>query len=196
MVRSTLIAFLVLATNAAASAEDLAPPKSETIDLRNMSIEFDRFENRTVAKTQWTPAEKCDISLTLLSEAIGKDWSGAYSIALGFSSSSDEWQYLTSHQLSVLVDGKKVEMGPLDHDGKVGDGYVMEFMWTTDRVSLASLVTLSEADLAEFRIFTTECVFPESILEAAADLSEMIEKDQAKRKVKQPQPKKSLPTKK
>jgi hypothetical protein len=72
--------------------------------------------------------------------------------------SSDEWQYLDDHDLDGLCDGEKIAFETPSHDGTVGDGYVLEFMWTTlPKGQLSKLGNCKELDL---RLGITEFTIP------------------------------------
>ena len=46
-----------------------------------------------------------------------------------FVSKSDGWRFLDYHPLVALCDGVKIEFDEPSHDGSVGNGYVLEFMY-------------------------------------------------------------------
>lgn len=45
-----------------------------------------------------------------------------------YSDSDDSWVYLEHRPVTLLVDGGRMRFDP-DHDGTVGRGYVLEYMW-------------------------------------------------------------------
>ncbi|MCD4712065.1 MAG: hypothetical protein K8R73_02170 [Clostridiales bacterium] len=67
--------------------------------------------------------------------------------------SSDGWKYLKYCPLRFIVDGKVSNFGELDHDGHVGNGYVLEFMNAS--VQRTFLNKLAFAKEAEFKLGIT-----------------------------------------
>jgi len=52
----------------------------------------------------------------------------------------DGWRYLKYHPIVFIADGKRLRYDP-EHDGDVGDGYVLEFMWVhPEKSELLSLI--------------------------------------------------------
>ena len=64
------------------------------------------------------------------------------------------WKYLKNSDLDCIVDGKKVAIGTLEHDGSVEDGYLFETMGSLVPTSLAK--SFAEAKLVECRLGFTE----------------------------------------
>ena len=53
---------------------------------------------------------------------------GGYGV-FRFVSQSSSWRFLDYHPLVALCDGEKIGFEEPSHDGSVGDGYVLEFMY-------------------------------------------------------------------
>jgi hypothetical protein len=43
-----------------------------------------------------------------------------------FSTITDEWCFLKNHSVEALADGAPISIAGTDHDGSIGDGYVIE----------------------------------------------------------------------
>ncbi len=64
------------------------------------------------------------------------------------------WAYLHCHSLSCLADGSPVKLPPSEHDGRVGRGYVMEFISVMTPFSI--IEQLSKCEKVEFKLCNTE----------------------------------------
>lgn len=49
-------------------------------------------------------------------------------ILLVFKNISTDWKYLEHHYLDLIVDGERIDLGELEHDGKVGTYTISEYM--------------------------------------------------------------------
>jgi len=72
-------------------------------------------------------------------------------------SQSESWQYLQCHHVVFLADGEPVQLQEVKHDGRVGRGYVLEFV----RVDIPALTFRQMANSLELRgrLCNTEFTF-------------------------------------
>ena len=93
-----------------------------------------------------------------------------------FNSDSNEgWVYLDYHPITLLVDGERMRFDA-KHDGSIGKGYVLEFMWVDpsesqiERIFRANNIEgqvgirefkLSSEQVAAIKEFATLCVTPD-----------------------------------
>ena len=75
-------------------------------------------------------------------------------ILLNLSSSSKEWTYLKCHDVTLLADGKRVELGAAHHDGDTGRDGVRERVSVS--VSTLTLLSIARAFILEGRLCGTE----------------------------------------
>jgi hypothetical protein len=77
------------------------------------------------------------------------------SVRLRFTSQSRSgWKYLDFHPLKLLIDEELIDLGNVEFDGDVGDGYVLEYM--TIDLPLDILAKMLRAKTVEGRLGLTE----------------------------------------
>lgn len=78
----------------------------------------------------------------------------AWSLRFSLHARNETWRYLKFHRVHLLADGKPVKLSGVQHDGDVGEGYVMEHI--TFDVPALELARLVDATVAEVRLGTDE----------------------------------------
>jgi len=150
------------------------PPFSEEFGNDfHFKQEYDKFDNETtVLLTLDLEPSKVSYSLERLVffsyfSYLGREVETPIVVMIGFSSFSEDWEYLTSRKLTFLVDDKPLEIGSLDHDGRVGSGYLFETL--SQLIPLSQFLRIVNAKNVEGKLFTTEFKFTEEQLEALRD---------------------------
>ena len=123
--------------------------------------EYDKFRNMTVVKI---PSADSRLSHRFKFQfpqfgafAIypgKKPKSRPESATISFVSQSADWGYLKCHHVAMLADGKRISMERTKHDGTVGNGYVIEHIYST--LNWAEVLKLSSAKTVEAKICNTE----------------------------------------
>jgi len=91
-----------------------------------------------------------------------------------WSTFTEGWQYLKSHRLVFIIDGQRVNIGELEHDGDVGHGFVTEYMYADLTTDL--FYQMANAKSIEGQLFATEFKFSEENIQALKDFAEVIPK--------------------
>ena len=121
-----------------------------------IEIKYDRFKDRT---SVWTDPKKTggtnlQPALVLMGNYPGKIPSIPKVCELAFALKGSNWAYLHCHSLSCLADGSPVELPPSKHDGRVGRGYVMEYI--SLMIPFSIIEQLSKSEKVEFKLCNTE----------------------------------------
>jgi hypothetical protein len=142
------------------------------ISFAGIEIKYDKFTNKTTVRTDPKKVAGTVIqpALILIGSYEGETPSKPAECTLAFALRSSSWAYLRCHQVYCLVDGKPVVLPSSKHDGKVGRGYVLEFI--TIIVPFTIIEQLSNCQKVEFKICNTE--FPISNYELE-DLKTFVE---------------------
>jgi len=74
-------------------------------------------------------------------------------VLINFVSESEDWEYLKCNDVNLLADEARVSILDTNHDGHVGDGYVLEYL--TSKVSWDEAKKLSTAKSIEVKICNT-----------------------------------------
>jgi len=121
-----------------------------------IEIEYDRFKNKTVVRTdpKKTAGTVIQPALVLIGTYDGQTPSRPGECLLGFALRSASWAYLRCHSLYCLADGKPVELPPFKHEGSVGRGYVLEHIYIM--VPFSFVEQLSKCEKLEFKLCNTE----------------------------------------
>ncbi len=91
-------------------------------------------------------------------------------VTFTFSESSETWKYLTYRPLRLLLDDSvRVDLGEVQHDGTVGNGYVLEIMRCQFPVS--QLLQIVAAKKVEGQLGLTKFTLKQNQLEALRDLA-------------------------
>lgn len=104
--------------------------------------------------------------------------------SLGFISKRPTWEFMNSCEgrvcsLLAIVDGERVNLGPTDWDGTIGDGYVLEFMWA--HVPRATFAKLAKAKSIEVQLAHREFSLPGELLQGFGEIYEVSTPEGAKR---------------
>jgi len=92
------------------------------------------------------------------------------SVELLFSQSGDDWRYLDDHSFVLLLDGKnRVDVDPSGYDGRVGEGYVLEFQEV--RLTPQQIRKVASATTVEAQWGTSEFKFSDKSLKAIRALA-------------------------
>lgn len=133
-----------------------------------IETKYDRFKDLTAVylRTTFSTSSSRTANFALISTYTGQAASRGGEVAPGalltMFISSDEWRYLKCRGLSALIDGKPLELPPLDHDGKVGRGYVTENLKAM--ISLETVATIANAKKSlEFKLCNDEFTLPLSV---------------------------------
>ena len=117
--------------------------------LAQITTQYDEFKQHTIVSYKTPRSSVPRMHVFAIKEALASDPQGKY-VIVTFIFDSDEWQYLECHNVEALADSTPVDVGESEHDGDVGDGYVMEFV--TVEISRATLKRLAFATATKFRI--------------------------------------------
>ena len=71
-----------------------------------------------------------------------------------FSSKSSDWMYLNNSHLILLLDSSRLDLGELERDRSVGEGYVLEQM--SKSIPLSVFNDILNAKNVEGKLFMTE----------------------------------------
>lgn len=129
------------------------PNKPDSAGTGTVEVEYDRFKNQTTA-TLRIPNVGSGFALTALYSMPGDTPSPPENVVVMLSASSNDWQYLRCYNVDMLVDGRPIQTGKVDHDGRVGRGYVLEFI--TFELPTADFIKLANASTADLRVCRTE----------------------------------------
>jgi len=127
---------------------------------------FDRFTNITTIGT--TPTANCHHQLSVRWDSKG--------VCLSmFVHTSNTWQYLQCHPVYLLVDGNPFRSIRTTHNGRVGRGFVLEFI----RIDLTynEIKELSKSTKIEVKLCNTEFTIPERDMQDLRTFVELVEKE-------------------
>jgi hypothetical protein len=121
-----------------------------------IEIKYDRFTNKTTVRTdpKKTAGTAIQPALVLMGSYDGETPSKPGVCTLAFALNSSSWVYLRCHTINCLADGKPVVLPSSKHNGKVGKGFVFEFI--TIMVPFNIIEQLSNYQKVEFKICNTE----------------------------------------
>lgn len=118
---------------------------------------YDQFKDETsvmVGGKLGMPIKGTTLSMQAFYEVKGKQAHQPDAVVLNFISQSNDWKYLNSHDLILLVDGERMPIGTLERDGTVGEGYVLEFLAAP--LSPEKFSKIANAKKVQGELFTTE----------------------------------------
>lgn len=141
---------------------------------------FDRFKNVTTVGIDSVEAPETSLKISSYFVVKGATVTVPHTVQIGVTSKTEDWQYLTSHSLNLIVDGEPMSLGEMSHDGSVGSGYVLEFMWVS--IPVAKFRKIANAAKVEAQLFSTEFVFPDEVLKGMKEMAAAIPKAAAKKK--------------
>jgi hypothetical protein len=118
-----------------------------------VTVEYDEFKRQTIVTLHAEPLDSAPSLLAIGSKEEVSKKPEEKNIILNFVSHSEDWEYLKCHELNALADGQPVELGESNHDGSVGEGYVVEYVGVT--INLKTLMKLTKAKEVKFRLCNT-----------------------------------------
>lgn len=126
LVRFIAVALLVALALAVVLACAPMGPGSTMPTTIPLTTETDRFTGQTIVKLDMLPLEQADLRFY----ALGQRFQGGRPphVSVTLFSSSKGWRYLDCHQTHMLADGAPIEIQKQNHDGRVGTGFVTEFI--------------------------------------------------------------------
>lgn len=144
---------------------------SAAVHGQGVDRKFDRFQNSTDFEVKKVTVSGGgftgnDIDLTAFYACTGDVTSCApASIELLFSQSGHDWRYLDDHSFVLLLDGKdRIEVDDRGYDGRVGEGYVLEFQ--TVLLTPQQARRVASATTVEAQWGTSEFKFSDKSLKA------------------------------
>lgn len=120
------------------------------------SVTYDRFKDESrgfvevKVKDNGKPRNKLDNlqMLTLFTFPGAKLSRDVNVFAVAFSASGQSWRFLRSHELRMIVDGKRYDLGPGDHDGKIiRTGVYESVTFMFDRKTFEAVATATAVEL-------------------------------------------------
>lgn len=137
--------------------------------LAEITEKYDRFKNQTVLKYEQNKPS-AGLPFYLLSGFEGTNKASKRENVLTFHVSGSGWRYLRCNQTALLVDGKPFSVGKVEHDGRVGTGYVLEFL--SIAIPTAALRQLGNAKTVEYKICNDEYRLDDADLAAFKEITE------------------------
>jgi hypothetical protein len=147
------------------------PPRGKYKHGYKITEEFDRFKGNTVVALDTRPAEysRGPGSLSVLYAYKGNTPVVPSEVYFRLVSEADDWQYLKCHMLTLLLDDQ-ISMEPkTEHDGSVGNGYVLEFVMSA--LSVDEFLQIVNAKKVEGKLCNTEFVLSKEQMEALRDIA-------------------------
>lgn len=120
-----------------------------------ITTEYDKFKDYSTLKINDLPITR-SIDISLYETYSGKFAPNTLprSVNCMITSSTDSWEFLTSHDVTFLLNNDVRLHYETSHDGTVGSGYVLEFL--TFDIPIEDLIQIANATSVEIQIFTTE----------------------------------------
>lgn len=142
-----------------------------------IDVLYDKFTDKTTLAINYPGGMKIDhtnLEIGFLFEFSGRSLAQqvrpSSKLTLMIDSKSENWEYLQfGHDLDFLVDGERMSIGTLDHDGSVGEGYVLEFM--AAHISVSQFLRLANAKTIEGKLSTTEFSLSSDQIETIKDFA-------------------------
>jgi len=127
----------------------------------NIIRKYDRFNDETVLQSSFRKiVDNGRPDFEFIAHYTGKTFSGNPSsivLSIMIVSSSTEWQYLDCYDTSWLIDGNHITLPKPDHDGSIGDGYVLEYI-TIGPIKFEDFRRLANSKKIEAKICNDEFV--------------------------------------
>jgi hypothetical protein len=138
---------------------------------KTITEKFDRFKGSSAVDLKSSPSGIANIDLGAFFVYAGERLSEAPRfVSMMFVSSSSSWKFLQSHDVTFLLDGKPMSPAKRsEQDGRVGQGYVLEFISQT--LTMDEFLHVANAKTVEAQIGTTEGAFSPEIVAALRDLA-------------------------
>ena len=171
LIRNLLISVTSVTLAHGAGAQEVVQSTRDSIRSARargaVTVEFDRFTNRTTVSLRGTQVGS-EFELAAFYSMDGKQPSEPTGVQFMLMKSSKTWEYLHCHNVGLLVDGQPISV-QASHGGRVGDGYVLEFVRFD--LPLASFLRLATASKVEARVCRTELAIGSLQMEALRDLA-------------------------
>jgi hypothetical protein len=149
----TVIAFVLLAFSLSASA--------------SVERTEDRFSGKTsvVLEEEFGTAKRSSRPSITFITAMRKDGT-APRMLVSLAFVSDGWEYMRCSNVSMLIDGKQVDLPDFEHDGTVGRGYVIEYLKVMTSTDLARKIADAQRSV-ELKVCNDEFVMPRALITSA-----------------------------
>jgi hypothetical protein len=128
-------------------------PPNPPLMFPSTRVEYDEFDRTTTVALgdRWLVGQ---LALNGRFVYLGKTPRVPPLVLFTLRSQSEEWEYLRCHFVDMLADGTPVRLGKPEHDGHVGNGYVIEFVNFT--VAPTQLFRMAAAKQVRGRICNVE----------------------------------------
>lgn len=129
------------------------PPQKDYGMRFKVEEAYDRFSGMTTYKVSGVPThrsgDEAESSLTAFWMGEGESPRRApQSVMVMFTSSSRDWIYLRSYQVAMLIDGQRTSLPAAEHDGRVTQRGVLEFVsWTMPTQTFIDMVNGARVEL-------------------------------------------------
>ena len=135
--------------------------------------EYDRIEDQTTLRLDlgviWRNAEnELELKIAKTFRGKGRSIPDGDPRLLFMNDGKKGWRYLEYHPVTFLVDNERIRFEP-DHDGRVGDGYVLEFL--TPDLSGSQFQALVNAKSVEIRVGIDEVHLDPARMNALRDFA-------------------------
>jgi hypothetical protein len=142
-----------------------------------ITVRYDKFKDQTLLGINWPNGMKVDHTsfaidflFTFSGQRLAQPVRPSSKLTLMISSESETWKYLQfGHDLDLLVDGERMSIGTLHHEGSVGNGYVLESM--SAQISAALFLRLANAKSIEGKLSQTEFSLSSDQIETIKDFA-------------------------
>ncbi len=109
------------------------PPPGDYRHNFEITQKYDKFKDYTTLEMDlgrvWSDSDnKLELKVVQFFHGEGRAKPGDPPFLRFLNTGTDGWRYLTHHPVTFLVDGARFKYRP-EHDGTVGNGYVLEFLW-------------------------------------------------------------------
>lgn len=146
------------------------PPRGEYRHPYKIDYKYDKFKDFSAMQLDDMIISK-DLKLNAYFLYKGNDMKVTPPLVhLRFLSKSTNWKYLDHSSLDLILnDNIRLNLGNLKHDGTVGSGYVLEFMYAD--LPVETFLQIATAQKVEGKLFTTEFTLKPEQIEALKDLA-------------------------
>jgi hypothetical protein len=153
------------------------PERKQYSHPYTINTTYDKFQNVTLVSlepnvAEFNPTPKSVSAFFLFS---GTVLTVPSTVSLTFISKSTDWQFLRNHDLMMLLNGKERLSFPSTQDGRVGKGYVIEFI--DIQVTVAEFLRIVSAETIEVQIFNASFALSLAQREALRDLASRMNPD-------------------
>lgn len=149
-----------------------APPADSHAEA--IEVKYDRFKDHTLATLRGVKLkatmllEDIDMSLLYIMPGTTAKPPGIVSLTLTVVTRGS-WQFLSCHSLSLLTDGRRVDIPAAKHTGTVGSGYVIERISVI--VPIEAFLQIANSSKVEGQLCSNEFTIEGPKLMAVRDFS-------------------------